>query len=435
MTSFEIAADWSWAESGPDLLRATAAELTLKVGDQVLTRTYDTWSKTVTERARVSAYPLAEWLVVSWWRLRYEPSPEAGARPSPNWRIAHDLAAAGHGYVWPRVRISSDGEAMQVSARRGQQAGWEPGRYLTDLPATRVAHDVFDGQVDAFVRLVLDRLYDTGANAEQLRSLWADVLEERKDPEVSAWRELEARLGYCADEAPEALMDALDSLAATVGKAAAMEIAPVIGSEQPEPRLAQIRHLAEQPAVPAKLELDARAIEISHDGEITPWMRGRRLATAVRRATGLRGGPVSNESLCALLGMRQDTWEMHSPSTPLLSLGLRHGDAGRLDLHFRKPHITGRRFEAARFIADQLMTPEHEVWLPQTNAATARQQVQRSFAAEFLVPIKGLLDFLNDTLTEDAFDDAGEYFRVSPLAIRSHLVNNDVIQAEAVGLI
>jgi hypothetical protein len=94
--------------------------------------------------------------------------------------------------------------------------------------------------------------------------------------------------------------------------------------------------------------------------------------------------------------------------------------------------LPGRRFEAARFIADRLLAPEADTWLPQTDASTARQQVQRSFAAEFLMPIADLQNFLKDNLTNDSFEDAGEYFGVSPLAVKSHLVNHSIIPSDAI---
>src|SRR5208337_4842513 len=68
----------------------------------------------------------------------------------------------------------------------------------------------------------------------------------------------------------------------------------------------------------------------------------------------------------------------------------------RLKLLFRKKNRPARRFEAARFIADHLCAERRDRWLPVSDAATARQKVQRAFAAEFLCPIASLRNYLGD---------------------------------------
>ena len=65
----------------------------LKVGDFSLTRNEDVWSQTIRDTVLVSAYPLAAWMVSSWWRLLYEPLPPTGTRPSVSWRMAHDAVS------------------------------------------------------------------------------------------------------------------------------------------------------------------------------------------------------------------------------------------------------------------------------------------------------------------------------------------------------
>jgi hypothetical protein len=54
-----------------------------------------------------------------------------------------------------------------------------------------------------------------------------------------------------------------------------------------------------------------------------------------------------------------------------------------------------------------------------------------AFAAEFLCPINELTDFLRDDFSNEAIEDAGESFGISPTAVRSHLVNSDILPVEA----
>jgi Zn-dependent peptidase ImmA (M78 family) len=53
--------------------------------------------------------------------------------------------------------------------------------------------------------------------------------------------------------------------------------------------------------------------------------------------------------------------------------------------------------------------------------------MQRAFAAEFLCPIEALRAFLDDDVSNEAIEDAGEHFSVSPLAVRSHLALNGIL--------
>jgi len=74
-----------------------------------------------------------------------------------------------------------------------------------------------------------------------------------------------------------------------------------------------------------------------------------------------------------------------------------------------------------------LAAPAEDHWLPTTDTATARQKLQRAFAAEFLCPITTLQEYLNGDLSEEAIEDAGEHFEVSSVMVRSHLANNGLL--------
>ena len=155
------------------------------------------------------------------------------------------------------------------------------------------------------------------------------------------------------------------------------------------------------------------------------------LAGELRRALEIGPGRVSNKKLGDLLGVTERSLIREPASTAPFGVAIREEASDRAHLFFRRRYRTGRRFEAARFVADHLVTSLDERWLPSTDAKTARQKLQRAFAAEFLCPINALLGFLHDDFSNEAIDDAGEEFGISPLAIRSHLVNNNILPHEA----
>jgi hypothetical protein len=103
------------------------------------------------------------------------------------------------------------------------------------------------------------------------------------------------------------------------------------------------------------------------------------------------------------------------------------GNGEELKLLFRKRNRQGRRFEAPRFIADQLCSGARDKPLPVTDADTARQKLQRTFAAEFLCPVESLREYLGNELRQEALEDTAKHFGISEWAVASHLVNNRLI--------
>jgi Zn-dependent peptidase ImmA (M78 family) len=101
-------------------------------------------------------------------------------------------------------------------------------------------------------------------------------------------------------------------------------------------------------------------------------------------------------------------------------------------LFFRRRNRPGRRFEAARFIAEQLQAPTTDRWLAATDARTARQKTQRAFAAELLCPIDVLRSELAGDYGDEALEEAAERFGISVRAVQSQLANHDLIPFDAV---
>ena len=68
--------------------------------------------------------------------------------------------------------------------------------------------------------------------------------------------------------------------------------------------------------------------------------------------------------------------------------------------------------------------------LPATRTYSYRQKVQRAFAAEFLSPFASVDEMLSGDYSEDTQNDIAEHFNVSPMTIRTQLVNRDRIDLE-----
>jgi len=421
-SGMQIELNWLPPFHGTEEVSRTSAEIQIRFGEENATRFEDSWSKSVQQAARVSAYPLALWLASSWWRIRWEPRPRIllGEDATVDWRMSHEIPAAGYGFIWPQLSFASDGESIAVACHPDSALS-EPVRFLSDFTASVPSKD-FEKATDDFIDLVLRRLDALGKT--ELHQLWEDVLSERAEPHQAAARRLEARLGFDPDEAPSQLLEDLLLLAPEAGLAAVDEIASVCAGRDPAATFGQVKELAARQGLSGRISLSPS--NAAADNALLPWERGRRMANALRGTLRLGSGPLTDERLGDLLQIAPEHLKPASEDISPMGLAVR-GEGEALKLLFRKRNRPGRRFEAARIIADHLHAEITERWLPITDATTARQKVQRAFAAEFLCPIESLREYVQDDFLPEAFEEAADYFGVSEMAVQSQLVNHQLL--------
>src|ERR1041384_898136 len=108
--------NWLAGSGSADLEQETLASLRVRAGAEgtAVTEVEDRAARTVRDHINVPAYSLARWLLVNFWRLRWEPSRE---RASSDWLDAHSLASIDGSYAWPALELSSDGEFIQLRMR------------------------------------------------------------------------------------------------------------------------------------------------------------------------------------------------------------------------------------------------------------------------------------------------------------------------------
>jgi hypothetical protein len=418
---FEV--DWLEGIAGPPEEKATSCLLKIFADGESLTRVEDVAARTVRDWARVSAYPLALWFAANWWRLVCEPFPRAET-VDLDWRLSHELPSAGGGYVWPPIAFVSDDQSVQVASRPVRSAPFEPVRYIANRTSD-IPIGMFEETVLEFINLVLSRLEQLQISDTQLHLIWTGLRAERKDPDQHFRRRVEARMGLDPEQASDDFLSLYSEFSTTTGREAAQEIIATFRSHDPNRQFAEIARMASDNGVQSQSPkgLPRYGVDIS----VSPWEAGRRQAHAVRAALGISDPVVTNEALLNLFHI-EDVRAFNSPSSPQpvrpFGVAIRDGRGNALKLLFRRPSRTSRRFETARFLSESVFAGQDDLWLPATDAATARQKVQRAFAAEFLVPIVALDNFMSGDYSPTSMEGAAEYFDVSPLAIRSHLANN-----------
>lgn len=426
--------DWLGPAAGArDICQATRAPIGVCLGEVWLTRLEDSWGNTVRNRLNASAATLARWFAGNWWRLRWEPE-TPGSRDDADWRMSHSMASAGDGYCWPSILFASDGDSIAVGSRvvRGPVMG--PVRYLNDTTAVVTAAE-FERAVDTFLSLVLARLQGEGYRKSELEELWGEVMRERIDPELARRRKLEALCGYDPDEAPAQMIGDLVRDGSKLGSRALEEIA-AYGRQKTPAVLEQIETLAElggpgRAGIRATLPRRCPGWKNLASGK-RPWRRASMIAKMARQEWGLGSGPINDRKLADLLATGTGVFSKEGEVRAPVPVAFRRGNEKDVNLFFHSRRPTGRRFAAGRLLGDHCSFAASERLIPETDAKTSRQQFQRAFAQEFLCPFDALKERLNtDHPNEEDIAGAADYFGVSPLMVRTTLVNKGELDREA----
>jgi Zn-dependent peptidase ImmA (M78 family) len=83
-------------------------------------------------------------------------------------------------------------------------------------------------------------------------------------------------------------------------------------------------------------------------------------------------------------------------------------------------------------LGDHCSFAPDERLIPETDAKTSRQQFQRAFAQEFLCPFEALKETINlDHPDEECIAKAADRFGVSPLLVRTTLVNKGELDRQS----
>lgn len=426
---FEIV-DWL---SAPDLEpaeRATLAALRILVGPEAipLTEVEDTFAQTVRQHIHVSVHALAQWLLVNWWRLRWE----AGRLDAPpDWVDRHCLAALGGDYAWPAVVFASDGEFISARLQPEARSDVAAVRYLRSISVNILAADfeagieeLFD-KVESRLRLRLPGDHDFAELRNELRA-------ERANPDIAALCRLQARAGIDPGAASDAWLADAQALVEIAGGRAGEEVlaaVPMLPGGLRDARSALAAMQSSSNIV--DLQWAETANPISRTGEV-PWKRGRHLAQEVRTLLGIAHGPISTRKLGELFGVNLPLPSIAWSGSRALQGGFRNGGAGgRTSVLVTSRRLESQRSYLARLMGAALVERAHEHVLPVSDAGTALQKLERSFAQELLCPWAELDAFTSDRGVDDeAIADAAEHFGVSQLLVATTLVNNGKLGRE-----
>lgn len=425
-STFTIQYDWqNYPDCIPEL-GCTSARVKLSIGNWNATDNINRDSRTISESVYFSLYPYALWVARSWWRLLHETArPASPSAQEPLWRLAHDLTSAGEGFVWPDLEYISDGVSMQITSYSTaySKAAID---YLNTF-STCIPLAVFEQAHRQLIENVCERLNEYALTDTDLHQSWAAITSEYKDNQLKRRRVLEAGLGFDPDEAEPETLEMLLDKERIIGAGSLAELASNCRrgaiSSLWEDCLAFERRLDN--GMEGKFFLPRMSESLSRRQELPPWEIGYSLAKTVRDAANLSPSIVQDEQLGDLLGLRAIVFSENSDERGVALA--RRDENGNARFSFPRGPKVGRRFNAARIIADALLA-DRDSWLTATSAATHRQKIQRAFAGELLCPIDALRSFIGGQEPDaDIIEEAAEYFRVSPFVPALQLHNKGLL--------
>ncbi len=405
----------AWPEGSDDV-----ADISLRVGHRVISRIADTGKQTVRDYFRASSTGLALWLADNWWRLRWETIRDFRS-PSVDWRLRHELNSASGGALWPPVMIFSVGDRIAFAPSVGKNVVGGPQSYF-DFKVGMVAAREYEPELDRFFEAVLGHCART-VDGIALDTLLKQISIERQDPELAAWRRLEACLGFDPDAAPDEVINALVKLDDVAGEDGVEEAA----NAQPGASSAQFLSLAIEATRASEVDVDlSLADSLTRDWNLpsyaSPWKMAEAAATELRSIIGVPRGLLKHEVFENIFKTRWDDLKSATATARDLPYGARITDEKRSRVALQTRKSYDRRFELARLFGDAVWQKDACFGIT-SRAKTDRQKFQRAFAHALLCPFDDLQRVLdvNDPSPE-AMKAAARKFGVHPSVVRYQLV-------------
>ena len=288
---------------------ATSGILSIKANGMPLTEGVSVDDDVLKAGPLVSAYPLAEWLVWNWWRLRWEPTPPRADRA---WGFAHRLSSVGGGYRWPNLELASDEVRVRMTSRPSAEPESGTFRYVGAPRSEAVPAQSFESAVDAFVRGVLGRLHEERSPSSNLGILADELAKDRSDEARSSFRRVEAMLGSDPGEGDATAIRRRLSEASSLGERAVLELAASATPVGVPELRANLGRAGFDFRPDDTVKLDSRE-PVPTWGATDAWRIGVVIARHLRTRELRNGEPVTNRRLAEMMGPMSASCRMPVP--------------------------------------------------------------------------------------------------------------------------
>lgn len=403
---------WDW-ESAPGVrlaeVAATWCRLSIDLDDTSTTLVEQRDGSGGPRRSiDVSAYPLAEYLAINWWRMSVPSHLQSdhGVR----------FAGAGSGFAWPDLTLRNDHGLMWVTLRSRDKAP-ESVRFLTRAEALLDAGATLDA-VAGFIDATVRRLDDEGVRGTLLQEEWAAI--QQADTAERDFCLVAAAWGQDPYDTPSDVAQLMLGAERRIGSA---ELLADLARAVPLGQLAESADWlleASGAEAPRPLEIPPLGpLEWSSAAGVAPWKIGYRRARRLRHLLGLE--PTAEAPIDELLTVGQTV--SRAPLN-IDALVRADGESGLSVVVGAGVSPTAKRFASARVIGRHGLAPVRGLSLL-TRATQYTERAERAFAAELLAPADGIAELLDGDYSEDALQRAAQHFGVNPMLVQ-HQVENQV---------
>ncbi len=372
-------------------------------------------------------FPLAEWLANNWWFLQSEVE-RPDACETREFDRRHNLRWAREGFVLPSLRFVTVGQ--DISCQWQSLDIPDAGIKFLGSGQDTVSGRAFEDAVGDFVNAVVARLDDMGLTNTSLHEQWRAV--QDADVDEREFCGAAARLG----KDPYAMNDDLTEEILDASRKIRPELLNDFLSVATSDRLSG--QAAELAAASQLIADDADNIDALKDlrsraptliSRASPWETGYQFAANLR--ANLSGGPWKSHSLDELAGHLGIDRLEHCLIPDAARCRFLDALAGSNQRHnpkflIEKKRADSRQFAFCRALCEHLTSPVDQ-FAAVSGLRTDRQRINRTFAAEFLVPHEMLRrDLSGGMIGEDEINDLALDYGVSAFVIRHQILNHQL---------
>ncbi len=446
--STELYFEPEWVEPGRAAgqeLRETWASLEISIGRQnqriTLSRILDSSTGSVRNRIFAPMYPLAEWIVMNWWHLLYEPETTGADRHHPAFVRRHTMVAAGDGYFFPAVSVTSLGSDREnpISEIRFAERKGDTRRFVyDDERAMEVPTETLQQSFSDFVDRVIARLDDRGVEDTELQREWRQLQEI--DPETEEFCRYVAAAHHDPNSIDQQTGDQFVRIADDIGPGVWDDFFPNIGFgltaiKEAAALIHRFRSELGSTDYPAR-EIEELRNDLARAQPAKPWINGYELAQTVLAKLSLDHPPPGTlGDLQATFGLPEKTARSLVQQADIsidALVGANLVGSPGIIMNARTGSNEGRRFLFCRAMGEYLGSLNGGERIV-SSARTSSQKQNRAFAAEFLAPSAVLRDIVSGpVISEVELIEVAERFGVSTMVIEHQLENHRIATLDVV---
>jgi hypothetical protein len=382
----------------------TLVELSIVLGESILTRNYNRRSGGSSDEINVPLLPLAKGLADNWWSILYEPY-RSGVGDA--FKARHRLDVPMHGIVFPAFALCSGGRETLLAAWAQESDPHSPIEFLTP---TSAAPDVLDrAQVEIalmdLIETTVERLSTDSIAREQLVSSWDRVRDSFSNPDEVAYCRVAGSLGL--DPYDPAVPD-LNQFTADISPELFGDISDAAFIEELLEATDWVRDAQTQLEDAASVDLTTVGHGPADEINQPPWIVGALAAEDFRNKVGFDIGRPREELERVLGDILLARSAFRDDGPPSINVLVKRNDniayIGTVSRSARE-----QRFKACTgtYIAWTEVDGNERAATP---AFTRRQQAARAFAAEILAPRAYLREIApTHGFTSDQVEDIAGY--------------------------